>query len=293
MFDITHLNVLWVNIYTSVWFNFLLRFITLLILIKIIHFCGKKVKAALLFKATDIELKKQISTMVSLIVSITDTVLALIFLLAFLGSVGINIKPLLATAGVTGLIVGFSAKALIEDVLSGILLITSGQIRVGDFVEVAGKAGTVEKISVKLVTLRDIYGRVHFIRNRLIDIVTNYTREYSYALIDFGVGYGEDVDNVCNVIKDVFKNDLMKDKNFAPKVLGEIEMLGLDSFEDSCVTIRIRIKTVPQEHWNVERQFKKLVKKRFDEVGIEIPFPYRTVVFKNALPENLPGNSNR
>ena len=189
---------------------------------------------------------------------------------------------MLATAGVAGLAVGFAAKRFLEDLIVGIIIIMTGQIRMGDYVEIAGKSGTVENIDIKLVTLRDINGNIHYIRNGLIDIITNYSRDYSYALFDMGVSYDSDPDNVMAVLKDIFDNELKTQPQMAEKIISDIELIGLDRFEDSSIVIRVRIKTHPKQQWAVQREFNKLILKRFKEENIEIPYPYRSVLLTNV-----------
>lgn len=277
--DITFMKYL-VSGFGKMILKFLLWLVVLGLITKGISVLGHKLKKSVLRRTLDHEARKQIETGFSMGVSVINIIVALLFLLILLDKLGINLKPILATAGVAGIAVGFAAKAIIEDILSGISLITSGQIRVGDYVEVAGKCGTVEKIDVKMITLRDIEGRVHFIRNRLVDIITNYTREYAFAVLDYGVSYNEDIDNVCNTLKEIFDNDLKPNPEYAGKILDEIEILGLDSLDESSVTIRVRIKTLPKENFEIKRIFNKLVKKKFDEKGIEFPYPSRTVFLK-------------
>lgn len=277
--DITFMKYL-VSGFGKMILKFLLWLVVLGLITKGISVLGHKLKKSVLRRTLDHEARKQIETGFSMGVSVINIIVALLFLLILLDKLGINLKPILATAGVAGIAVGFAAKAIIEDILSGISLITSGQIRVGDYVEVAGKCGTVEKIDVKMITLRDIEGRVHFIRNRLVDIITNYTREYAFAVLDYGVSYNEDIDNVCNTLKEIFDNDLKTNPEYAGKILDEIEILGLDSLDESSVTIRVRIKTLPKDNFEIKRIFNKLVKKKFDEKGIEFPYPCRTVFLK-------------
>lgn len=265
----------------SIWFSFLFRLVVLLIILKIAEIIITKIKLRILSKTNDIEAIKQIKTIFRLIHNIINFLLVSLAILAFLGKIGVDVKPLLATAGVAGLAVGFASKRFLEDIIVGIIIITSGQIRMGDYVEIAGKEGSVENIDLKLVTLRDSNGNVHYIRNGLIDIITNYTRDYSYALLDLGVSYDEDPDNVMAVMKDIFYNQLKVNPEFAPKILGDIELQGLKEFADSSIVIRSRIKTLPKEQWAVQREFNKLILKKFKEENIEIPYPYQTVLLKN------------
>jgi len=275
------LSILLTAVLASIWFSFLFRLVVLLIILKIAEIIITKIKLRILSKTNDIEAIKQIKTIFRLIHNIINFLLVSLAILAFLGKIGVDVKPLLATAGVAGLAVGFASKRFLEDIIVGIIIITSGQIRMGDYVEIAGKEGSVENIDLKLVTLRDSNGNVHYIRNGLIDIITNYTRDYSYALLDLGVSYDEDPDNVMAVMKDIFYNQLKANPEFAPKILDDIELQGLKEFADSSIVIRSRIKTLPKEQWAVQREFNKLILKKFKEENIEIPYPYQTVLLKN------------
>lgn len=266
----------------SIWFSIFMRIICLFIIIKATDIIFKKIQTQILSKTTEIEAIKQIKTILRLIHTGTNTLFALLAILAFLGSIGVNVKPILATAGVAGFAVGYASKRFIEDIIAGIIIITSGQIRIGDYVNIAGKEGSVENIDLKIVTLRDINGNVHYIRNGLIDIVTNYTRDYSYSLLDLGVSYNEDPERVMKVLKDIFDNQLKKNPVFAKKILDEIELQGLNSFENSSIIIRSRIKTVTKEQWAVQREFNKLILQRFKEENIEIPYQYQNILIKNS-----------
>ncbi len=269
------------TIFKSIWFSFFVRLFFLFLFLKIADICIVNVKTHLLLKTDSLESKKQIATTIQLIQNIVNFLIVLVCVLAFLGKLGIDIKPFLATAGVAGLAVGFASKRLLEDLIEGIMIITSGQIRMGDYVEIAGKTGTVEKIDLKLITLRDANGNVHYIRNGLIDIITNYTRDYSFAFMDIAVSYDEDPDKVMAVLKDIFDKDLITNYDFKSKILDDIEIQGLDRLADSNIVIRCRIKTVPREQWAVQREFNKLILKRFKTENIEIPYPYQNVIFKN------------
>ncbi|MCR5262057.1 MAG: mechanosensitive ion channel family protein [Candidatus Gastranaerophilales bacterium] len=284
MFDILHIinRELLIACKNSMWFNVFIRIVVLMAILQIITLIFNKIQKRLLSKTDEIEAIKQIKTTLRLVHMVINTFVVLSALIAFLASVGVNIKPFLATAGVAGIAVGYAAKRFLEDIISGIIIITSGQIRMGDYVNISGKEGTVENIDLKMVTLRGINGNVHFIRNGLIDIVTNYTRDYSYFLLDLGVSYDEDPDKVMAVLKDIFDKELMADTKIAPKILGDIEICGLNSFENSSIIIRIRIKTVPKEQWAVQRAFNRLILQRFKEENIEIPYPYQNVLIKNS-----------
>jgi small conductance mechanosensitive channel len=198
-----------------------------------------------------------------------------------LGEIGIEIGPILAAAGVVGLAVGFGAQHLVQDLLAGFFILLEDQIRVGDVVEVAGKGGLVEQVSLRTVVLRDLAGNVHYVRNGQIDAVTNMTKEYSRYVFDVSIAYRENVDEVMNVIREIDAG-LREDPEFGPDILAPIEILGVDRFADSAVVIKARTTTRPIQQWRVGREFNRRMKQRFDELDIEIPFPHVTLYMGQA-----------
>ena len=193
-----------------------------------------------------------------------------------LSEVGIDLKPLLAAAGLGGLAIGFGAQSLVKDLISGFFILLENSIRVGDVVEVAGIAGIVEQIELRAVRLRDLSGNVHVVPNGVIDKVKNMTYDYSYYVFDVGVAYREDVDEVMPLLHEI-ADELRRDPRFADDILEPLDMLGVDRFADSAVIIKCRIKTRPIRQWLVGREMNRRIKKTFDAKGIEIPFPHRTI----------------
>ncbi len=274
MSEITQLIV------SSIWFSLIVRILFLLLFLKIADIVIAKIKMHVLKKAVTVEAKKQLLTIFELIRNIVYFLLTTMFVLAFLGKIGIDVRPFLATAGVAGLAIGFASKRFIEDLIQGLIIISSGQVRIGDYVQIAGLEGTVEKIDMKMVTLRSSNGNVHFIRNGLIEIITNYTRDYSVALMDLGVSYDENPDRVMDVLKDIFYNQLMKNPEMEKRIISDIDVQGLTKFDDSAIIIRTVIRTRTKEQWAVQREFNKLILQKFKEENIEIPYPYRTIIMK-------------
>ena len=267
-------------IVSSIWFSLIVRILFLLLFLKIADIVIAKIKMHVLKKAVTVEAKKQLLTIFELIRNIVYFLLTIMFLLAFLGKIGIDVRPFLATAGVAGLAIGFASKRFIEDLIQGLIIISSGQVRIGDYVQIAGLEGTVEKIDMKMVTLRSSNGNVHFIRNGLIEIITNFTRDYSVALMDLGVSYDENPDRVMDVLKDIFYNQLMKNPEMEKRIISDIDVQGLTKFDDSAIIIRTVIRTRTKEQWAVQREFNKLILQKFKEENIEIPYPYRTIIMK-------------
>ncbi len=195
-----------------------------------------------------------------------------------LSEIGLDIGPLLAGAGVLGLAVGFGAQTLVKDVITGIFIIVEDSMAIGDFVTVAGRSGVVEDLSIRSVTLRDYSGSKHTIPFSSIGEVENLTKDYSYAVLDYGVGYGENVDAVIAVIRETGEV-LCADPEWRDKIVEELEVAGLQELGDSAVVIRSRFKCRPGTQWAVRREMNRRIKAAFDASGIEIPFPHVTLYF--------------
>jgi len=226
----------------------------------------------------DVEMQKRADTLSSVIRYALNIVIFVVATLMVMDQLGIEIGPILAAAGVIGLAVGFGAQTLVQDVISGFFILLEDQIRVGDVVDIGGKAGLVEQVNLRMVILRDLGGNVHYVRNSEINIVTNMTKGYSRYVFNIGVAYKEDIDKVIEVIKAV-DEDLRADEKFKSDILEPIEILGLDQFSDSALIIKARIKTMPIKQWSTARAFNRRLKIAFDKNNIEIPFPHRTIYF--------------
>jgi small conductance mechanosensitive channel len=205
-------------------------------------------------------------------------VLTVVTTLMILSELGINIAPLLAGAGVVGLAIGFGAQRLVQDVINGAFILFQDLMSVGDVVKLGDKAGVVEALSIRTVRLRDLAGVVHTIPFSSIEAVSNLTREYSFHVFDIGIAYRENVDEVIALLQSIGE-ELQSDPEIGPLMLEPLEVFGLDQFGDSAIVIKGRIKTLPIKQWAVGRAFNRLVKLRFDEHGIEIPFPHQTIYF--------------
>ena len=224
----------------------------------------------------DNEGKKRVVTLSELLKTSLLVVLYIIFTLVILGQFGLNIAPLLAGAGIVGLAIGFGAQELVRDVISGFFMILENQIRVGDVVNINGTGGLVEKIEVRTITLRDFSGIVHIFQNGKINALSNMTKEWSAMVFDIGVAYKEDPDQVIEVVNKV-GNQLQEDEEFGANIIEPIEVVGVDRFGESEIVIKARLKTKPGTQWATGRAFRKKLKYAFDQEGIEIPFPHRTI----------------
>lgn len=219
---------------------------------------------------------RRIETLARVLRYITTVLISLVAGMLALSELGISIAPILGAAGVVGIAVGFGAQSLIKDYFNGFFMLLENQIRHGDVVEVCAKTGVVEDITLRYVCLRDNEGNVHYVPNGQITIVTNKSRDYAYALIDVGVAYREDADEVGEVMREVAAT-LRTDPVIGPKILADIEIQGVQELADSAVILRCRFKTVALEQWNVRRAFLGRIKRTFDARGIEIPYPHLTV----------------
>jgi len=247
-----------------------------IIALRLAKLLSARLFAALKRGTEEIEVHKRADTLGSIVKYILSVAIIGAGVMMVLGELGVNIGPILAGAGIIGLAVGFGAQNIVRDMISGFFILLDDQIRVGDVVEVAGKSGLVEKINLRLTTLRDLAGNVHYVRNGQVEIITNMTKEYSRCVFDIGVAYRENVDEVINVIRQVGE-ELRSDPQFSEDVLEPIEILGLDQFGESAIVIKARIKTKPIKQWSVGREFNRRLKMRFDEENIEIPFPHVTL----------------
>jgi len=218
----------------------------------------------------------RVKTMIQLFNWIGSLVIIMLVIYSALKEFDIDLTPLIAGAGIMGLAFGFGGQYLIRDLINGVFILLEGQYRVNDVVKIGEYGGLVEGINLRITTLRDLEGRVIIVPNGEIKTVVNFTREFSQALLDIGVAYKENVDRVMEVMKEVAAG-MRKDPYFRRLILGDLEMLGVDSFDSSQVTIKCRIKTLPIKQWEVAREFRRRLKNRFDELGIEIPFPHTTL----------------
>lgn len=250
-------------------------FITLGVAIAIIEI-SQFVSQQLLQERTGRKVTKKRKTLLPLINTTIKIGVAFIGGIVILDQLGVNTKPILAGAGIVGLAVGFGAQTLVRDVINGLFILLQDLISVGDVAVLGDKGGLVEAVGIRTVTLRDLSGNVHVIPNSSIETVTNMTKGYSRYVFDVGVAYREDVDAVMDVLREIGE-EMQNDPDYRKDILEPIEILGLDQFADSAVVIKARIKTKPIRQWAVGREFNRRMKKAFDERGIEIPFPHRTV----------------
>jgi moderate conductance mechanosensitive channel len=218
-------------------------------------------------------------------------VLVTIVALIVLSELGLNIAPLLAGAGVVGLAIGFGSQALVKDVITGLFILLEDTLAVGEVVDVGkGHTGLVEAISIRTIKLRDTSGAVHTIPFSEVSTVSNMTRDYSYFVADVGVLYREDPDHVIGVLRAVAE-DLAKDPAWAPFIVEQLDVVGVDRFTDSAVVIRVRLKTLPLKQWPVGREFNRRMKKAFDRHGIEMPAANQASYLAEGDPTGAPATT--
>ncbi len=217
-------------------------------------------------------------TLLPLLRNVVLIVIAVMVSLTILAEVGVDTGPLIAGAGILGLAVGFGAQTFVKDVITGFFILVEDTVAVGDLVEVGGHRGKVEAMSIRSIQLRDLRGDVHRVPFSEVTSTVNRSKVFSFAFFEIGVAYREDVDHCMNVIREV-GNEMRQEPNFAAEIIDDIEIMGVESFDDSAVVIRARIKVRPGRQLSIKRAFNRLLKKRFDAEGIEIPFPHRTIYF--------------
>jgi len=227
------------------------------------------------------EAEKRVRTVINLLRQASLIAVLLITVLMLLKEIGVEIGPVIASAGIVGLAVGFGAQNLVKDVISGFFMILENQIRVGDVAVLNGTGGLVEAIKFRTTVLRDLGGVVHVFPNGSITTISNLTLGWSAYVFDIGVAYKEDTDRVIAVMREVGRK-MKEDETIGNSMLEEPEIFGVDKFDDSAVMIKGRVRTKPIKQWEVGREFLRRVKQAFDEENIEIPFPHTSLYFGEA-----------
>ena len=224
------------------------------------------------------EAKKRAQTLGNVLRHALLIVLFFIAILMILGELGIQLGPLLATAGIGALAIGFGAQSLVKDVINGFFIILENQYRIGDAIEVAGVSGLVESVSLRKTVLRDLEGRVHTIPNGEIKIVSNLSKEWSRSVLDLGISYSENIDQVIGLLTEI-GIELGSEEPYKSAILEPLKILGVERFGESQLVIRMMVKTVPLKQWDVGRELRRRIKKRFDEKGIQIPLSNRVLLW--------------
>jgi len=226
-------------------------------------------------------------TMGSLLKSVTTGIVFAVVVTMMLSEIGVNIAPIIASAGILGIALGFGAQSLVTDFLSGIFMIFEDQYGVGDEVDLGEATGTVEAVSLRVTRLRDVNGTVWYVRNGEIMRVGNMSQNWARTVLDIKVGYGEDVARVRRVLQDV-AHDLWLDEDFQGRVIEEPSVWGVQELSPDAVVVRLALKTAPLEQWAVAREMRQRIKTRFDLEGIEIPFSQRVVWMRSEPSDGEP-----
>ena len=223
----------------------------------------------------------RVETLLPVVRNIVFFAIFILMALVTMSELGIDILPILAGAGVLGIAVGFGAQTMVKDFLTGFTIILEDLIQVGDVVGIGGREGKVERITLRKIQLRNLDGTVHTIPHSEISVVDNMTKEFSYYMMNIGVAYKEDTDDVIACLKTV-DEDMRNSEAFGDMIHEPLDILGVDEFADSAVMVKVRTRTNPHDKWTVGREFNRRIKHAFDEKGIEIPFPHRTLYYGDA-----------
>jgi len=217
----------------------------------------------------DIQIVKRRNTLSGLFVTVLRAAVVILAALMVFRELNFEIGPILASAGIVGLAIGFGAQSLVKDVITGAFIVLERQFSVGDVVRIGDRSGVVENLGVRTTTLRDIEGTAHIIPNNKIEIVSVMTKDWSQFVLDVDVAYNTDLDKAMGIIQKVL-NDYAKE--FPSNVLSEPQVLGIESFGDNSVKIRSTLKTAPSKHWDAGRLIRRRIKSEFERLGIAIPF---------------------
>ena len=236
------------------------------------------------------EVEKRRQTLSAVLSRWVTVLIVVVALLMILSEVGVSITPLLATAGVAGIVIGFGAQTVVKDLLRGTFIVAQNLYNKGDVVQVAGVTGLVEDVSVWRTTMRDLDGIVHTIPSSEITTVSNYTQEWSRVNLNIPVAYGEDLDRVTEVINRVGE-ELAQDTTFGPMIIGTPKVLRVHNFGDSGIELKVLGETKPLKQWDVAGELRKRIKKAFDEEGIEIPWPHLKLYFGDTPPPGVSRSS--
>jgi small conductance mechanosensitive channel len=263
------------------------------LVLRIVHMLVSK--ASLLIRphdattAAEIERQKRVQTITIILRRFSSVVIVVVTGLMLLTELGVSITPILTGLGVVGVALGFGAQQLVGDLIAGFFHIFENQIRVGDVAVINGTAGQVEEIRLRTTVLRGLDGTVHVFRNGTISTLSNMTKDFSYFAMDLAVSYKEDTDRVSQLLREVAA-DLQKDPQFAAAVLEPVEILGVESFSETAVIIKMRLKTLPSKQWEVGREFRRRLKRRFEQEGVELPVPTLLTLAPAGRPSSAQAN---
>nr|WP_034681325.1 mechanosensitive ion channel family protein [Caldalkalibacillus mannanilyticus] len=219
--------------------------------------------------------EKRSKTLTSLVNNIIKNVVYFIAILLILGELNFQLAPLLAGAGVLGLAIGFGAQNLVRDVITGFFIIYEDQFAVGDFIGTGKYQGTVQEIGLRITKIKEWTGQVHMLPNGSITEVTNFSKENSMMVLDIGIAYEQKISHAEQVLEEILAEIYEQEENMvAPPTI-----IGVQDLAASEVILRVAAECKPMTHWAIARNLRKKIKDRFDEKGIEIPYP-RLVTYR-------------
>lgn len=227
--------------------------------------------------------RQRTHTVASMLSSITTIIIAGVAGMMTLQELGFNLAPILASAGIAGLAIGFGAQELVKDYLSGFFIVVEDQYGIGDTVDVGDAVGTVESVEMRVTKIRDIDGTLWHVRNAQILRVGNFSQGWARAVLDLAVPYGMAQSEINAVIEESIERT-MKDPEAGPKILERPEILGIQALTGESQTIRVSMKTRPNEQWTVARIFRSIFKGVMDERGLRIPLAQQTVIRTSTGP---------
>jgi small conductance mechanosensitive channel len=225
------------------------------------------------------ELAQKAKTLSQVVETTGQVIIFTVAILTVLSLMNKDVTPLLASAGIAGIAVGFGAQNLIKDWLGGFFILLENQYSVDDVIKVGEQVGVVEKLDLRKTVLRSTEGAAIVIPNGEVRVVTNLTKEWSRVVMDVGVPYEEDIDHAIEVLCRICR-EVAADPGLGELLLEAPEVLGIEGMDDQKVTIRLWAKTLPSKQWTAARAIRALVKKRFDEAGIGTPYPHQVTIAK-------------
>lgn len=237
--------------------------------------------------AHDIEARKRAATVSNVLRKLAMALIAALATLAIFNTLGISILPFLATAGVAGIAIAFGAQSLVKDFFRGFFLLAGNQIRQGDVVEIAGKSGLVEDLTLRYVQLRDYEGNVHYVPNGEIAVVTSASRSFAYAVVDVIIAVDQEIQPVLDLMKQIGA-DMRANAVYGTKILDELDIAGIENWTAAGITLRARFKVRALEQANVKREYLLRLKQAFDRHAIRQPTQTFTMISGDKLPAKTP-----
>jgi len=228
----------------------------------------RALKKHIIGRVDELRDSRRIETLMNVFRYAANIVIAVVALMLTLGTIGISITPILATAGVAGFAIGFGSQSLVKDFVTGLFLLIENQVSEGDVIEAAGKSGYVERVTLRHIRVRDYDGSVHFIPNSMITTVTNRSRDYAYAVIDLNMRRQEDLTRAFDMMRKV-GCDLRRDPAIGPAILEDIDIAGVEKVDDAGMVLRCRLKVRPAKQWQIRREFLRRMKSEIDMAEVQ------------------------